>query len=124
MQRKFVHTIHVAGAAAADLNIRWYVPSDCSLVHVSAVASNDSDATINLGTSADVDGFLEACVIGDSATPVEKELADFDGDLLTNAGKEYPTLTDGDIFVIQVDFDGDEGTAGEDITIVLTFQEG
>ncbi len=70
------------GTLSANLNIRFTVPSDCTLVHVSAVASNDSDATITLGTSADTDGFLAACVIGDSATPVEKGIADFDGALL------------------------------------------
>ena len=44
-------------------------PSDCTLFHVSAVVSNDSDAALALGTSA-------ACVIGDSNTRVEKAIAD------------------------------------------------
>ncbi len=65
MQRKFAHCIHVPGSLAANMDVRFTVPSDCTLVHVSAVASNDSDATLALGTSADTDGFLAACVIGD-----------------------------------------------------------
>ena len=124
MHRKFVQTIHVPGSLAANMDVRWTVPSDCTLVHVSAVASNDSDATLALGTSADADGFLEACVIGDSQTPVEKEVADFDGALLSDAGNEHPRLSDGDIFVATVDYDGASGTAADDLTLVLTFQEG
>ena len=124
MHRKFAHSIHVPGSLAADMAVYFTVPSDCTLVHVSAVASNDSDATLALGTSADTNGFLEACVIGDSGTPVEKEVADFDGALLSDAGSEHPRLQDGDIFAIVVDFDGAGGTAADDFTLVLTFQEG
>jgi hypothetical protein len=124
MQRKFVHSFHVPGSLGADMNIRFTVPSDCSLVHSSAVSSNDSDATITLGTSADTNGFLAACVIGDSAVPVEKGIADFDGALLSDAGNEPPRLQDGDIFVIVLDFDGGSGTAADDFTLVLTFVEG
>ena len=124
MQRKFSHAFHVPGTLSANLNIRFTVPTDCCLVHVSAVASNDSDATLALGTSADTDGFLEACVIGDSATPVEKAIADFDGALLTFAGSEPPRLADGDVFVVVLDYDGASGTAANDFTLVLTFVEG
>jgi len=124
MQRKFSLAFHVPGSLAANINLRFTVPSDCTLVHVSAVASNDSDALITLGTSADTDGFLESCVIGDSATPVEKAIADFDGALLSDAGNEPPRLSDGDIFVVVLDFDGAAGTAADDFTLVLTFQEG
>ena len=125
MQRKFAHAFHVPGSLAANLNIRFTVPSDCTLVHVSAVASNDSDATLALGTSADTDGFLAACVIGDSATPVEKDVGDFDGALLTiDTDLEVPRLSDGDILVIVLDHDGSAGTAAADVTIILTFVEG
>ena len=65
MQRKFTHAFHIPGTLSADLNIRFTVPSNCSLVHVSAVASNDSDATLAIGTSADTDGYLAAATIGD-----------------------------------------------------------
>ena len=124
MLNKFSQAFHIPGTLAANLNIRFTVPSPCSLVHVSAVASNDSDATMALGTSADTDGFLAACVIGDSNTPVEKERADFDGALLSDAGKQNPRLADGDIFVITIDYDGSSGTAAQNVTLVLTFTEG
>ena len=42
-----------------------------SLVHVSAVAFNDSDATLKIGTSTDDDEFLVETAIGDSGTPSE-----------------------------------------------------
>ncbi len=123
-RNKFAKAFHIPGTLAANINIRFTVPGPCSLVHVSAVASNDSDATISLGTSADADGFLVACVIGDSNVPVEKERADFDGALLSDAGKENPRLADGDIFVVTLDYDGATGTAAADMTLVLEFTEG
>jgi len=124
MLRKFTHAFHIPGTLGADINIRFTAPSNCQLVHVSAVASNDSDATLALGNSADTDGFLAAATIGDSNTPTEFDLSDFDGALLTNAGEEYPSIDDEDIVVITLDHDGTSGTAAADVTIVLTFTEG
>ena len=123
-QNKFAKAFHIPGTLTANINIRFTVPGPCSLVHVSAVGSNANDAEISLGTSADTDGFLEACVIGDSNTPVEKERSDFDGALLTDAGKENPRLADGTIFVATLDYDGDGGTAAADVTLVFEFTEG
>jgi hypothetical protein len=124
MLNKFTMSFHVPGTLGANLNIRFTIPSPCTLLHSSAVASNDSAATLCLGTSADTDGFLVACVIGDSAVPVEKEIANFDGALLTRPGSEPPRLQDGDIFVAILDYDGASGTAAADFTLVLTFAEG
>lgn len=122
MQRKFAHAFHFPGALAANVSIKFTVPSACTLVHVSAVASNDSDALITIGTSADADGYVASCVIGDSGTPVEKAaLTDFDGAL---AGSQFPHIVDGTIVAIAIDFDGASGTAAEDVTLVLTFVEG
>ena len=123
-RNKFAKAFHIPGTLAANINIRFAVPGPCSLVHVSAVASNDSDATLTLGTSADTDGYLTACTIGDSNVPVEKERGDFDGALLTDAGKETPRLADGTIFVATLDYDGAGGTAAQNVTLVLEFTEG
>lgn len=120
----FVHSYHIPGTLAANITITFTVPAGCSLEHVSAVASNNSDATLMLGTSADADGYKAAAVIGDSGTPVEWGLANFDGALLTNAGKEFPHLADGTIFVATLDFDGAAGTAAQNVTLVFTFSEG
>ena len=116
---------HIPGTLAANLNIRWTADSDMTLRHISAVASNDSDATLAVGTSADTDGFLAACVIGDSGTPVQKEGAlsgDFDGALVSS--NAFPRVSDGDVLVLTLDYDGSSGTAAQDVTIVLTFDEG
>jgi hypothetical protein len=121
---KFSHTIHVPGTLSANLDIRFTAPADCELVHVSAVASNDSDATLAIGISTDTDGFLEATAIGDSQVPTEFDLDDFDGAELDDAGSEYPRIDDGDTVVITLDYDGSSGTAADDVTIVLTFTEG
>ena len=122
MNRTFQTAFHIPGTLAANINIRWYAPFDCQLVHVQAVGSNANDAELTVGTSADANGYIEAFAIGDSNTPVEKEaLTDFDGAL---AGSQYPHITDGTIIVLTLDYDGDGGTAAQNVTIVLTFTEG
>lgn len=124
MLNKFVHSYHVPGTLAANVSIKFTAPSDCSLVHVSAVASNASSATIIVGDSSDDNEYLTSQNVGDSGTPAE-----FDGDdFVDTAGathtKYYPRIVDGTIVVVTVDFDGDSGTAAADLTVVLTFTEG
>ena len=117
MQRKFTHAFHIPGTLGADLAIVFTAPSDCQLIHSSAVASNDSDATLKIGTTSDDDAYLEAGVIGDSSVPVEKGRTDFIGD-------QFPRISDGDVVKLTLDHDGGAGTAAADVTIVLTFLEG
>lgn len=124
MLNKFSHVVHVPGTLTADLNIRFTIPSPCTLVHVSFGNSAASDATIDIGTSADTDGYLDGGDVGDSNTPAEFDLDDFTGALITDSGNEYPRLADGDIMVVIVDYDGASGTAAANATIVLTFLEG
>lgn len=125
MQRKFSHAFHIPGELSANLDIKFTVPSDCTLVHVSAVQSDADAAGIEIGTSADPNGYIETYSCGVSGTPVEKEtLANFDGDLVST---QYPHIVDGTIVAIAVDFDYNAGAgsgAASDVTIVLTFVEG
>jgi len=124
MKRKFKIAFHIPGTLGADLDIRFTVPSDCSLVHVSAVASNDSDALITVGDSADPDEYVTSAVIGDSGVPAEFDYDDFvDADGNTHT-RYYPHIVDGTIVAIALDYDGAAGTAAQDVTIVLTFTEG
>lgn len=113
----FVVTFHIPGTLAANITPVFTVPFDCSLEHVSAVASNDSAATLKLGNSGDDDAYLAECAIGDSGTPVEKGRADF-------VGGQYPHIANGTVFTATLDYNGDAGTAAQNVTILLTFSEG
>jgi hypothetical protein len=122
MQRKFSPSFHIPGTLSANIDIRFTVPSSCTLVHVSAVASNDSDALITVGPSTDTDGYIASAVIGDSQVPAEfEDLSDFDGAI---ALEQYPHIADGTVVCVTLDYDGAGGTAAHDVTIVLTFVEG
>ena len=116
MNRTLQQTYHIPGSLAANLDIRFTAHTNMSLLHVSAVASNDSDATLKIGTSTDDDEFLAETTIGDSGTPSEFDWGDF--------VDQYPRIEDGDVVVITVDYDGDTGTAAQDLTLVLTLLEG
>ena len=124
MNRKFQIAFSVQGALGADLAITFTVPSDCQLVHVSAVASNDSDALLTIGDSDDADEYLASTVIGDSDVPKEFDGADFLDTAGDAHGRYYPRIVDGTVVAIALDYDGASGTAAEDFTIVLTFAEG
>ena len=124
MQRVFSLSFHIPGTLSADLSIRWTAPFNCTLLHVSAVASNDSDALITIGDSADADEYVVSTVIGDSGTPAEFDHDDF-VDTAGNAhARYYPRIVDGTIVAIALDHDGDGGTASQNVTIVLTLAEG
>jgi hypothetical protein len=86
--------------------------SDASPSLHGAVTSNDSDATIKIGTD---DEFLAETTIGDNGTPSEFDRSDF--------VDQHPRIEDGDIIVITVDYDGASGTVAADLTLVLTFLE-
>ena len=109
---------HVPGTLTANLDIRWKAARDGRVKHVSAVTSNDSDATITLGVSTDTDEILASTTIGDSQVPVEKTQSDFASTNETGAYSKGETL------VLTVDYDGSSGTAGQNLTVVITTLEG
>jgi hypothetical protein len=120
----FQQAFHITGTLAANANIRWTAPCDCTLLHASAVGSNANDGLITIGDSSDTDEYLQSSSIGDSNTPVE-----FDGDDWYDTdgnqpGMYYPRIADGTVVVITLDYDGASGTATDDFTLVLTFAEG
>jgi hypothetical protein len=120
----FTISYAVSGTLAANFVAKWTAPFDCTLLHVSAVASNNSDATIIVGDSSDTDEYLTSATIGDSGTPVEFDGGDFvdtDGNSWT---RYYPRIADGTIVVLTVDYDGSGGTAAQDLCVVLTFAKG
>lgn len=108
--------IHVPGALSANLTLYWKAPFDLVLEHISAVTSNNSDATLKIGDSGDDDEILAAVAIGDSGTPAEFVAANW---AVTN-----PTarITKGDVVVFTLDFDGAAGTAAQNPTIIALFR--
>lgn len=106
-------TIHVPGSLAANLVATVTADRNWKITHVSACASNDSDALIKIGNDANDDAYLESAVIGDSGVPVEFDRDDF-------VDEQFPTHEKGDVLIVNVDFDGDGGTAADDFSLVIT----
>lgn len=100
------------GALAGDWAIIFELPHAFMPRHVSAVASNDSDATIQVGTTGSAAAVLAEAVIGDSGDPAEFGPSDF-----ADADYQY---SKGDIVQIYIDYDGDASTVAEDVVVVLT----
>lgn len=117
MNRTLQQTYHVPGTLAADLDITFSAPFAMQLLHISAVASNDSDATLQVGNSGDAGAYLSAATIGDAGTPATFERADF-------VGGQYPHIAAGSVVKLALDYDGAAGTAAQNVTLVLTFTEG
>jgi hypothetical protein len=113
----FTIPVHLHGTLAANASGRFELPFASQLVRVSSVASNNSDATLLVGTTSDDDAYLTAHTIGDSEAPVTKGRADF-------VGGEYPHLAAGTVLEWLLDFDGSAGTAAQNVTIVFWFTEG
>ena len=119
---RFTIAVHLHGTLSANAQGAFRLPCAATLAEVSACASNDSDATLQVGTSADADGVMTAVAIGDSSTPVVFDADDFDGAL---ADAENPLHLDaGTVVTWLLDFDGAAGTAGQNVDIVFTFLEG
>lgn len=108
------YAFHFPGTMAANAIMRFTIPFDAQLVHVSAVASNNSDATLKIGDSLDDDKILVAVAIGDSGTPATFTSANW---AVTNPNGYYSL---GDIAVFTLDYDGAAGTAAQNVTIVAT----
>ena len=117
MDRIFQQTYHIPGALVADITPVFTAPCNCTLLHVSAVASNASDALLKLGTTANDAAYMVFSDVGDSDVPAEYDREDF-------VGTQYPRVTDGAIVKLTVDFDGAGGVPAQNLTVVLTFTEG
>src|SRR5512135_3766963 len=103
---RFTVPVHLHGTLAANAQGAFALPCPATLVEVSACASNDSDATLKVGTSADDDGIIAAAAIGDSSAPKVWDRGDFGGALVT--GQLYHGAR-GTIVSWALDFDGSSG---------------
>jgi len=118
MLGKFAMTIVIPGTLAAPVDFKTTIPSPCTIQHLSMVQSNAGNARIKIGTSDDDDAYLAYTEAGQSGTPVVlSALADW-------IGSARPHLSKDEVFALYVDHDGDSGTAGDDLNIVITFTEG
>ena len=106
-------TLYLPGSLSGNHTLEIAADRNWKIVHVSAVASNDSDATLTLGNDADADAYMTATAIGDSNVPEEFDRDDFVDD-------QFPTHAKGDVFVITLDYDGDSGAAAQNVVIVIT----
>jgi hypothetical protein len=122
MLRGFPVTIALPGTITADAEFYFKAPCDLTLRAVSAGADNASTAKLNVGTTSDEDGYLDNVDLGDSDTPTLFDLDDFNGDLVSNQGDDYPHITAGTVIAVGLDVDG--STDPVEPTIVLWFQEG
>ena len=122
MIREFDVAFHIPGTMSANLNIRWNVPDNCTLLHVSAVTSTDDAATLTIGDETTAALHLAAWAFGLGANTVyERGDASAFGNFATG---QWPRISDGDTIVIAVDHDGVGGTSGANLTLVLRFAEG
>lgn len=122
MQPMFVMIFEAIGAQAADIVWDFEAPFDFTIHKVFAAASNDSSATLIVGTSADTNGYITSYAIGDSYTPVRKEsLSDFNGALVSS---QYPHVSDGTRVTLTLDHDGDSGTSASNVLIMLVCSPG
>ncbi len=65
----FTQTIHVPGTLAANIAVKFILPVDVKLIHVSACGSNANSGILDIGPSTDTDGYLDGVSIGDSDVP-------------------------------------------------------
>jgi hypothetical protein len=119
---RFTIPVHLHGTLSANAQGAFRLPCGATLAEVSACASNDSDATLQVGTSADADGVMTAAAIGDSSTPAVFGADDFDGALADGANPLH--LADDTVVTWLLDYDGSSGTAGQNVDILFTFLEG
>ena len=118
--RVYQNAFHVPGTLAADLAIRFTVPFDCQLIHISAVSSDADAAGLTVGNSTTAAAYLAKASCGVSGTPVE-----FDRDNFVDG--QYPHIAKGTIFAAAVDHDYNAGGGASDsadLTLVFTFTEG
>lgn len=115
--RVFTISFHIPGTLSANVTPVWTAPFDCQLIHVSATATNNSDATLAIGTTSSASAYLAATAIGDSSDPAEFDRNDF-------VGQQFPHIAAGTDIMLTLDYDGSSGTAAQNVTIILTFTEG
>lgn len=124
---KFAVSYNFPGTLAANQVVTFRFPFAVTLLGVSIGAQNDSDATIEVGTAGDPNGYLTAAVIGDSGVSVLYDRDDWDGALLPSdhvSGVDHVHIPKNTDIEVTLDYDGSSGTAAQNVTLCMIFCEG
>jgi hypothetical protein len=119
---RFCVSVHLHGTLAANAGGRFVLPCGASLVEVSAGSLNAGSATLKVGAGDDDDGILTDYAIGASGVPDRKRRSDFDGALADGVSPLH--LAAGTVVHWTLDYDGDGGTAAQNVSLLFTFLEG
>lgn len=116
--QRIPYSFNFPGTLAANVVIRFTIPFDAQLIHISAVGTNATDAGLKVGTSLDDDEIFTVSdgAFGRNGVPNEFDISDW-RPLLNSQG----LLTAGQIVLATIDYDGVAGTAIQNATLVLTF---
>jgi hypothetical protein len=118
METLITYSFHIPGTLVTDVAPLFALPFDCTLLHVSAVASNDSDATLKVGTPTNPAAYLTEFPIGDSQKPtVKASIRDF-------VGGQFPRLSANSSLLLTLDYDGNNGIAAQNVSVAVTLAKG
>jgi hypothetical protein len=118
---RFTVAVHLHGTLAANAQGGFALPCGATLMEVSTFASNDSDAILDVGPTADPDGVIDGVTIGDAA--VKRITQTLFNGVLADA-RNPVHFAAGTVIQWLLDFDGAGGTAAQDVSLVFTFLEG
>lgn len=119
---RFPVAVHLNGTLAANATGAFALPIGMTLESVQVCGSNENDARLTVGTSADADGILKSGAAGESSIPKVFGKSAFDGALCDAVNP--PHFAGGTIFTWTLDFDGAGGAAAADVDILFSFLEG
>jgi hypothetical protein len=115
----FSVSVYIDGIITADHVAYFDVPCNCSLIGVSAAANTaDTGGTIDIGTKADPDGYLDGKDLGDQ-DGAYYDLDDFNGALVSNQGDDYPHIDKGTTLSVKV-IDAETSPTGTHVVLYFT----
>jgi hypothetical protein len=112
-ERMIVLTKTVDGTTTADVAWQWEFSFPVRLINVKAAASNDSSATLGV-TAEGGTTVVTAAAIGDTYSANE----------LTPASNAVGMISADTYIKFSLDYDGDSGTAADNVGVVACFLVG
>ena len=112
MERAIVRSFYIPGTLSANHSVGYEFPFPTRLEAIKVWASNDSDATLAVADPSVT--LVTATTIGDSGDP--KTINPDGAEVAQTAQDTKVTLT--------LDFDGDGGTAAQNVEIIVILKTG